>query len=136
MIRRPRRPAARAGALATAVLLAAAACDDNALAPFQPEILNQPDSFQLQATGVKNVTTVLLYDWQNSGTTADVNQATVLTAGTATLTIRDDAGTEVYSANLTDNGTFTTAAGVTGSWEIVVALNDCDGDLNFRVEKP
>jgi hypothetical protein len=113
-----------------------ASCDDNSLAPFQPEILNQPDTFQLQATAVTNVTTVLRYDWQNSGTTADVNQATVLTAGTATLTLHDDAGTEVYSADLTSNGTFVTATGVAGSWEIVVVLDGCDGDLNFRVEKP
>jgi hypothetical protein len=113
-----------------------ASCDDNSLAPFQPEILNQADTFQLQATGVTNVTTVLRYDWPNSGTTADVNQATVLSGGTATLVLRDDAGTEVYSADLTNNGTFSTAAGAAGTWEVVVSLEDCDGDLNFRIEKP
>ena len=125
--------------VAVAALAAAAAlvsCDDDSLAPFQPEIMNQPDTFQLQATGVTNVTSVLRYDWANSGTTANVNQATVLSAGTATLAIRDDAGTEVYSADLTNNGTFSTAAGVAGTWELIVGLDGCDGDLNFRVEKP
>lgn len=124
------------GAVAVAVVLSFGGCGSDSLAPFQPEILNQPDSFQLQATGVKNLTTTLEYDWQNTGTTADVNQATVLTAGTATVTILDELGTQVYSADLTSNGTFSTAAGKAGLWSIRVALSGCDGDLNFRVQKP
>lgn len=95
--------------------LAAGCGGESALNPaFQPQISNLTDNFQFQATGVTNVTQTLQYSWQNTGTTANVNQATVLTAGSATLTIRDAAGTQVYTRNLADNGTFATNAGTTG----------------------
>jgi len=85
---------------------------------------------------VTNVTQTLQYTWQNTGTQANVNQATVLTAGTATLTIRDAAGTQVYTRNLTDNGTFQTTSGATGGWSIQVVLTSVSGTLNFRVQRP
>jgi len=103
---------------------------------FQPEIINQTDNFSFQATGVTNVTQTLQFTWQNTGTQANVNQATVLTAGTATLTIRDAAGTQVYTRNLTDNGTFQTTSSATGGWSIQVVLTSVRGTLNFRVQRP
>lgn len=44
----------------------------------------------------------LSYAWEMTGTTTDVNQSGTVTAGSATLTILDDAGTEVYTGDLTD----------------------------------
>jgi len=102
---------------------------------FQPEISNQPDNFQFQATGLINVSQTLQYDWQNSGTVANVNQACSITRGSATLTIRDAQNTLVYSRNLQDNGTFVTNAGSTGTWKISVALSGVHGTINFRVQK-
>ena len=102
---------------------------------FQPQVTNQPDNFQFQSTGVTNVTQTLQYTWQNSGTMANVNQATTVTAGTATLTIRDAATTQVYQANMTANGTFVTNAGTTGAWTIQVTLTSFSGTINFRVQK-
>lgn len=102
---------------------------------FQPQVTNQPDNFQFQATGVTNVTQTLQYTWQNSGTMANVNQATTVTSGTATLTIRDAANTQVYQANMSANGTFVTNAGTTGAWTIEVVLTNYSGTINFRVQK-
>lgn len=119
-----------------AVMLLVAACGDDPLAPFQPEIGNQTDTFQFQVTALTDVSTTANYDWQNTGTTANVNQSTALSAGTATLTIRDAAGVQVYSRSLTDNGTFQTSAGAAGRWTITVRLEDASGAVNFRVEKP
>ncbi len=108
---------------------------NNSLAPFQPQINNVADNFQLQATGVNNVTSTLTYTWQNTGTSASVNQSCAISSGTATLVILDNNGTQVYTKDLSANGTFTTSVGVTGNWTIRVTLTSNSGDLNFRAQK-
>jgi hypothetical protein len=111
-------------------------CGGGGLSPrFQPEISNQTDNLQFQATGMTNVSQNLSYNWENTGTVANVNQACSITAGSATLTIRDAQNTLVYTRNLQDNGTFVTNAGATGTWKIQVALSRVDGTVNFRVQK-
>lgn len=119
------------------LLLAAFGCgsSNKSLAPFQPQINNATDNFQFQATGVTNVTSTLTYTWQNTGTSASVNQSCAITAGSAELVILDKNGAQVYSNNLTANGTFTTSTGVTGNWTIRVTLTNCSGTLNFRAQK-
>ena len=122
-----------------AVMLVVAACGDDPLAPFQPEIANLPDNFQFQATGVTNVTTTLEYQWENTGTSANINQSCTVTGGSAILTIFDastPARAQVYSRNLGDNGTFVTSAGTNGTWLIRVTLTGLSGTLNFRAQKP
>jgi hypothetical protein len=111
-------------------------CDEDPLAPFQPEVSNQPDSFQLQATGVRNVTLTRDYNWQNNGSTANVNQATTVASGNATLTILDADGTQVYHRDLSENGTYTTSQGSSGNWTIRMKLSRYRGTLNFRAQKP
>lgn len=123
-----------------AVLLAAltplAGCDDDPLAPFEPEISNETDSFSLQATGVRGVTLTRDYLWRNTGTSANVNQATTVTGGSARLTILDDRGDVLYFGSLSGNGTFSTESGESGGWTIRVALDDYSGTTNFSAEKP
>ncbi len=123
------------GAIATLAILAAAACSDSATDLENVEVSNQTDTFQFQATA-SDVTETLTYMWSNTGTSANVNQSGSLTGGTATLTILDDAGTQVYTRSLSETGTFQTDAGVTGTWTIRVQLTGASGALNFRVEKP
>lgn len=110
-------------------------CNDP-LAPFQPEITNVTNSFQFQATGVQNVTWSHDYAWQNTGTTANVDHSSAISAGTAMLIIRDAVGVQVYSSPLNPSGSVTTSAGVSGAWTIRVELVNLDGTLNFRVQKP
>jgi len=109
----------------------------NALAPqFQPQVANVPDNFQFQTTGITNVTQTLQYTWSNSGLLASINHASAVTAGTATLTIKDAAGTQVYSGALVSSGTvMTSPSGVAGNWTIIVTLTNVSGTLNFRVQK-
>ena len=118
-----------------ALLSALAACSDDPLAPFQPEVTNAADNFQLQATGVTGVTSTRTYTWQNSATRATVNHATTLSAGTARLTIRDAAGVTVYDKALVPSLNEPTSAGTAGSWTIVVTLSGYSGTLNFRAQK-
>jgi hypothetical protein len=102
---------------------------------FQPEIINQTDNFAFQSTNVSNVTQTLQYTWQNTGTRADVNQASSITSGSATITIRDSAGLQVYTASLSSNGTFMTGSGTAGGWTIRLVLTNLKGTLNFRVQR-
>ncbi len=135
MFRRLLTPAA--SVLAVAVFTLAAACSNSTgpLAPFQPQINNLADNFQFQATGVTNVTWTYNYTWANSGDSATVNQATTTTAGSATLTISDANGTQLYSQSLNANGTFGMTKGLHGNWIVKVVFTNYSGTVNFRVQK-
>ncbi len=126
-----------AGIAALAAIALAAGCSNSTgpLAPFQPQISNVPDNFQFQATGVTNVTWTYTYSWSNSGDSATVNQATTVTAGSATLTISDNNGTQLYSQSLSANGTFGMSKGVHGTWTVKVVFTNYSGTVNFRVQK-
>jgi len=118
------------------VLLTLGACGGQTLSPkFQPEITNVTDNFQFQATAMTNVSQTLTYTWQNTGTIANVNQASSVTGGSAQVLIRDAQATPVYTSNLANNGTFVTNAGTTGAWTIEVSLSGVNGAVNFRVQK-
>ncbi len=110
--------------------------ETNTLSPaFEPEIINNTDSFEFQATGVDNVSQTLTYTWENTGTQANINQASNITSGSATLKIEDANGDVVYQKDLKENGSFTSVFGFSGDWKITVTLSKMSGDINFRVEK-
>lgn len=124
------------GILVVLTLALVLSCGGQTINPrFQPEISNVPDNFQFQVTAMTNVSQTLTYNWENSGTVANVNQACSITKGSATLAIRDPQDTLVYARNLAENGSFVTNAGVTGTWRIVVTLSGASGTINFRVQK-
>ena len=114
--------------------LISASCSDP-LGPFQPEITSATDNFQLQATGVAEVTATLNYAWTNTGARATVNHSTTTTAGTAQLTIRDATGTIVYDKALAPSLNEPTTLGTVGNWTIQLRLTSYSGTLNFRVQK-
>jgi len=121
--------------LAVIMGVGAGACSSNPLDPFQPEITNATDNFQLQATGVAGVTSTQTYSWRNTGTRATINHSTTTTAGAAQLTVRDGAGTQVYSKALVPSLNEPTATGTAGTWTIVLTLTAYSGTLNFRAQK-
>ena len=110
-------------------------CSDDPLAPFQPEVTNVTDNFQLQATGVKNQTATLPYDWNNTGTQATVNHSTSTTYGTARLIIKDAGDVTVYDKILVPSLNDTTLTGTSGTWKIRLVLSQYSGTLNFRIQK-
>lgn len=107
----------------------------NPLDPFQPEITNATDNFQLQATGVAAVTSTLVYSWVNTGTRATINHSTTTTAGTAQLTVRDAAGAIVYDKGLAPSLNEPTVSGTAGTWTLQLRLATYSGTLNFRAQK-
>lgn len=123
--------------LGLAVILGAGltACSSNPLEPFQPQISNATDNFQLQATAVVGVTSTQTYSWSNTGTRATINHSTTTAAGTAQLTIRDGAGTLVYTKALVPSLNEATTTGTAGTWTIVLTMTTYSGTLNFRAQK-
>ena len=111
------------------------ACGSDPLGPFQPQISNAADNFQLQATNVTNVTTTVTYPWVNSGTRATINHSTTTTAGSTLLVIKDAAGATVYSKALSPSLNEPTTAGQAGTWSIQLTLTNYSGTLNFRAQK-
>lgn len=109
-------------------------CSDP-LGPFEPEITNATDNFQLQANGVVGLSSRLTYSWANTGTRATVNHSTTTTAGTAELVIRDAAGTIVYDKDLVPSLNEATASGTAGTWTLQLRMTTYSGTLNFRVQK-
>ncbi|MGD8496234.1 MAG: hypothetical protein PVF05_08585 [Gemmatimonadales bacterium] len=135
---RPRRQTLLALLSLLLIVPAAAACGggDSLTNPqFQPEIVNNVDSFELQATGITDVSEVRVYTWTNTGTTASVDKSTTLTAGSGTLTILDADGQQVYSGPITNDGSSSTQAGTAGDWTVRVVLTNASGTVNFRVQK-
>lgn len=110
-------------------------CTGDSLSPFQPEINSAQDSFQLQATNVSNVSTILVYLWNNSGTRATINHSTTTTAGSTLLELKDSIGTVVYSKALAPSLNEPTAFGTAGRWTITLTLTGYSGTLNFRAQK-
>jgi hypothetical protein len=111
-------------------------CSDDPLAPYEPEISNNIDSFSLQATGVQGVTMSRTYVWAMTGVSANVNQATTVDKGSASLRIFDAESKEVYMEDLAVNGTLETTTGQPGNWTIRVTMDDYSGTINFSVEAP
>ena len=125
-------------ALIVVVLLMLSACGSDPtdpLADFEPQVNNATDNFQLQASDVTDVGTVLQYTWENTGTMASVDHSTTTAAGAAGVVIRDADGTTMYSQGLAPSLNEDTASGTTGTWTIVLTLTDYSGTLNFRVQK-
>jgi hypothetical protein len=116
--------------------LIVAACGDSATAPGRdPQVINSTDNFQYQISDIQDFSGSQVYTWQNTGTTATVNQSASISAGSATLVIRDASGAQVYSHSLADNGTFSSSAGTAGAWSIRVTYSGASATVNFRVDK-
>jgi hypothetical protein len=132
-----RFPARTTRAVALVALVLAAACGDGPTAPgIQPQITNLTDSFSYQVTSIQNFTGTYTYTWQNTGTLARVTHSTDAGAtGSATIVVRDAAGTQVYSGQMVSSGEpMSSPAGVPGAWTINLVYSDYSNtQVNFGV---
>jgi hypothetical protein len=121
------------------ILAASVGCGSDSTSPtapgVEPEVINDPDAFQFQVTAVDGYTGVLSYSWTNSGVMANVDQSCAVEAGQAIVTLVDSAGKEVYTEDLSVDGSYTSTEGVAGDWQVRVELSAMVGTLNFRAEK-
>lgn len=114
------------------------ACDSPTSPGIEPEITNNPDAFSYQVRDIRNVSGTWEYTWQNGGTLATVSHSTNAGAtGSATLTLLDAAGTQVYSSDLLTSGEPTTApAGVAGAWTVrIVYSSYSNSQVNFELSR-
>lgn len=123
--------------LGLALMLTGCGGSENLIGPKnQLEVSNDTNTFQWQVSALSKVSQTLTYTWVNTGTTGNVNQASSLGGGSASLRVTDDGGVEVYSRSLGENGTFETDSGSPGNWTVTVSLTNAAGTLNFRIQKP
>ena len=131
----PQRPS-RLGCLWLALAFVAACGDSNQIGPSnQPEVANNTDNFQFQASNLTRTSQTLTYSWVNTGTAANVDQSGAISSGQALVTLRDGSNAQVYSGDLRNTGTFVSSSGASGTWRIEVRLTDVTATLNFRVQK-
>ncbi len=121
--------------IALLATLGLVACDETTSPGIQPEITNAADQFEYQVSDIVNYSGTISYVWEISGPAADVNLATAVDAGDATITIVDSEGVEVFASSLAENGTRQTDAGTAGDWTITVTYTSFSGTVNFRVQK-
>lgn len=125
--------------VAVATLIMVAGCGDGPTAPgIQPQITNLADVFSYQVSSIQHFSGTSTYTWQNSGTVAKITHASDAGAtGSATLVVKDAAGTQVYSGELATSGEPLSApAGVAGAWTItIVYSNYSNTQVNVAVLK-
>jgi hypothetical protein len=124
---------------AVTALVLVGACGDDPTAPgIEPQITNLSDAFSYQVSSIQNFTGTYSYTWQNTGTVAKVTHASDAGAtGSATVTVRDAEGTQVYSGQLATSGEPLSApVGVAGAWTITIVYTDYSNtQVNFAVLK-
>jgi len=122
--------------LATTLLLTSCGGDPttSVLDQFEPEIVNEPGTFQFQVTDATNVSTTLSYTWLSAGSRVSIDHSSALSGGTAALTLLDADGTQVYSSPLKASGSEMSAEGVAGAWTVRLTFHDASGTMNFRTE--
>ena len=136
-----RLPGSIRSVLALSAALLAAGCGDDSTSPppgIQPQIVNDTDVFSYQISDLSDASGTWDYAWENSGTAAKVTHASDAgAAGTAVVTIRDGAGTQVYSGTLATTGEVVSSPeGVAGTWTISVTYSGYSNtQVNFAVTK-
>lgn len=125
--------------LALFVALLSVACSDGPTSPapgIQPQIINNTDAFSYQVSDLDRVNGTWDYSWENTGTLAKVTHASDAgSVGSATVTILDGAGTQVYSGALATTGEVVSSpTGVAGTWTIRVTYSAyVNTQVNFAV---
>lgn len=128
----------RAAAIVVLALVAACGGDGPTAPGIQPQITNLTDAFSYQVSSIQDFSGTYNYSWQNTGTLAKVTHASDAgSTGTATVTVKDGAGTQVYSGQLATSGEPLSApAGVAGTWTITVVYSSYSNtQVNFGILK-
>ncbi|HEX6250312.1 MAG TPA: hypothetical protein VFZ56_02630 [Gemmatimonadaceae bacterium] len=140
-----------------AMIFLVAGCNESTAPEFSLAVVNTTDDFAAQSANVFNGNLDQEFTWQNTGTRANVTDATTINGGVARIVIRDAANVVVYDKALTPESPAPvqpviagvagfdgepasaaigpTQAGVAGAWRIEILLSGFSGTLNVRVQK-
>ena len=127
--------AARTLAIMLVAVTGAAACGGgDATGPDDVlQVVNNTNDFSFELDDVPDYSGTLRYQWSNSGTTADIDIEVAASAGIGTITIQDADNAEVFTGDIRQAGSFTSAPGRAGDWIINVILVRVAGPIRFRV---
>jgi hypothetical protein len=121
--------------------LVLAGCSDSTGSFSNLSASNNDDDFVFIAQAFdKAVSTTLHYPWSHTSTVAQIiiglsGGGTRPVTGTATVTIRDAMGTQVYSHDLKDNVADTTTVGTAGNWSVDFSFGVAKGDIVVEVKR-
>ena len=123
-------------ALAAVVLVASGCGGKNILtdSQFGAQLTNETDNFVFQASSLDGVTQTIQWTWQNTGTNATVTHSSEINAGSATLTILDSMGQQLYMQPLAPSGMSGLGSGTPGDWIVRLTLTEAHGAIHFTVE--
>ena len=131
-------PASRAAVRLAVLAGLALACQDDVMLigpDNNPVLVNQTDNFSYQASNLDNVNQTFTWTWTNTGTTAIIQQNSLVPHGITQMKITDAAGAVVYDLNiqLIYQEEQSTASGTPGAWTIELAMYGTTGDLDFSL---
>ena len=87
------------------------------------------------AMTLEDANETLSYRWDNTGTQATVVITDGISSGSAILTIEDAAGTVVHQDDIANDNDTDTAVGVSGSWRILIDIQNVTGNFTVSVWK-
>lgn len=115
---------------------AGAGCSGGNTPNGQVAVCNQQGSFSY-GTNAGMASKTDTYTWSNPGDQAEVHWAMNLGMGSATLTIQDAGGKQVFSKSFSgvgqESSTTTTQTGTPGDWTIQVRLSGTSGQVAFEI---
>jgi len=118
------------------LMLALVAGCANELGPEnEREVVNVPDRFSYSITNLEEISDAERFEWQNTGTTAEIEILQGITRGNALLSVQDAAGTVLYRDDIADGNDTVTEAGVAGTWIIEVSFDGTSGAFSFTVAR-
>ena len=125
-------------ALALGLAISVSGACDTRIQPvpeLEPQVVNLRNSFNFQAVDLVGVFDDVTFRWQIDGTTATVVQTPTALLGAATVFVSDAKGVQVYQRSLAENGSFTTTAGVPGTWTIRLHFADASGAVAVQLAR-
>ncbi len=122
---------------AISIIVSMSACQKDPVSSRKPDVVNELDNFHFTMNEVDNHDTLLIYYWRTEGSTANIDQQSVITGGRATARIVGPAPdtTETYVTDFTQNGSFLSGSSYAGTWKITVRLIGFSGMIDFRVQR-
>jgi len=101
----------------------------------QRTIVNGTDQFSYSILNLDEVSDSERFQWENTGTRAEIEIIQGISGGGALLSIQDAAGTVLYRDDIADGNDAVTEEGVAGMWIIEVSFDGTSGAFNFTVAK-
>ena len=120
----------------TILLLALVAGCANEVGPENERVVvNAPDRFSYSINNLDEISDAERFEWENTGTRAEIEILQGISQGAALLSVQDAAGTVLYRDDIADGNDTVTEGGVAGTWIIEVSFDGTSGAFSFIVSK-